>query len=90
MPLQTNQKPALLTFLDADVTVTSSNVQGVSTDIGAMIFFENSTVTIVNSVFQDNSPTQSSVIATHGVPFLAIDNCTFTSNSGEAGACMRS
>lgn len=90
MPPQANQKPALLTFLDANITVTSSNIQAVSTDIGAMICFENSTATLVNSVFQDNSPAQSSIIATHCVSFLAIVNCTFTSNSSKAEACVRS
>lgn len=75
---------ALLAFLDCDVALVNSSIQGVSASAhsvsDAVLVFQNSSVTIVNSTFKDNRD----AIAVYGAPEVSVDQCPFLNNSGNA------
>jgi len=72
---------ALLTLLDTELTIIDSTFTDLNTTMDTVLAITNSTVTLRNSSFLGNQAVSSGAILARDSQ-LAVENCTFTANTG--------
>lgn len=73
---------ALLTFSNAALIITNSSLRQISTDVDAVLGLYNSTVSLFNSSFTNDTAKTSGGLLAQQMVGVFITNCSFENSTG--------